>query len=442
MYNLYDYNAGSKRVLLLWVLVAISICDHAQRIHASGIFATEKMAEVKLEGLQVRLGRPIQVTAQRAWRSGSDGPWAFIHPVPAIARFPTGELMVTYSLVADTNEEPLYLRAFQISKDGGKTWGHRYDLIPDHQPWIYFPQADGSLLAIPSHFYQSDSKDRHNLHAPYCRFEQGGDRLIFEPGGTRIVDLPWAVDMFPSRIPRTNWIARTKLDGNAYELEGKLFVTGYLSTRSYPEILMSNLLFVSEDRGRTWRYFSTISDPAVMPDSPKRGANGPSETALIQLEDGDLMAVFRVGSGLPWYLHRAYSSDGGRNWTKAEPIPAYSVEPSMLRIANGTIVISTGRPGIWLWLSTDHRGESWQSIDITEHHNGWAPDATYRIGSYAYDASTPGREGRTQTSAYTEMVEVSPNRLLLVYDRGAKPQPAHEGDFTRIFVLPIEVQRK
>lgn len=441
MYHLHDYGF-LKRLLLLGLLLTISSFGYAQQTHPSDIFSAERMTEVKLDGLQVRLGRPIQVTAQRAWQSGADGPWAFIHPVPAIAKFPTGELLVTYSLTADTNEEPTYLSAFQVSRDGGKTWGHRYDLIPDHQPWIYLPRADGSLLAIPSHFYQADPEDRHNLHAPYCRLEQGGDRLVIEPAGTRMVDLPWAVDMFPSEIPRTNWIARTKLDGNAFELEGRLFVTGYLSTKSYPQELMSSLLFVSDDQGRTWRYFSTISDPSIMPDSPKKGANGPSETALIQLADGDLMAVFRVGSGLPWYLHRAYSSDGGRSWTKAEPLPAYSVEPSMLRIANGTIVISTGRPGLWLWVSTDPRGESWQSIDIREHHNGWAGDATYRIGSYAYDRSTPGREGRTQTSAYTEMVEVSPNRLLLVYDRGAKPKPLHPGDLTRIFVLPIEVQRK
>ncbi len=144
------------------------------------------------------------------------------------------------------------------------------------------------------------------------------------------------------------------------------------------------------------------------------------------------MAVFRVGSGLLWNLYRAYSSDGGRTWTSSEPIPAYSVEPSMLRIANGTIVFSTGRPGVWLWLSSDARGRNWQSIDIMEHHNGWAPDATYRVGSWG--------EGRTQTSAYTEMVEVAANRLLLVYDRGAKPSPSHPHDLTRIFVLPIEVR--
>ncbi len=159
--------------------------------------------------------------------------------------------MVTYSLVADTNENPTYLTAFQISRDGGRSWGHRNDLIPDHQPWIYLPRDDGSLLAIPSHFYQADPEDRHNLHATYSRFEREGNRVVMEPAGTRMMDLPWAVDMFPSPIPRTNWIARVKLDGSAFEREGRLFATGYISTKAYPQELMSSLLSVSDDGGRT-----------------------------------------------------------------------------------------------------------------------------------------------------------------------------------------------
>ena len=43
------------------------------------------------------------------------------------------------------------------------------------------------------------------------------------------------------------------------------------------------------------------------------------------------------------------------------------------------------------------------------------------------------------------MVEVSPNRLLLVYDRspfGWGPVPTDSDERSRIYVLPIEVQRR
>ena len=73
----------------------------------------------------------------------------------------------------------------------------------------------------------------------------------------------------------------------------------------------------------------------------------------------------------------------------------------------------------------------------------WAPDATYRIGSYegsVHHAAASGHE-QWQTSSYTEMVEIAPNRILLVYDRSAKPKPENNGDLSRIFVVPIEVDR-
>jgi len=40
------------------------------------------------------------------------------------------------------------------------------------------------------------------------------------------------------------------------------------------------------------------------------------------------------------------------------------------------------------------------------------------------------------------MVEVAPNRVLLVYDRSPEQRPASPEDLTRIFILPIEVVRK
>lgn len=431
--------SGLRRTVLLLPLLGVCGLGSAGETQKADLFSGPGMKQVQLQGLTVRLGQPVQVSAQQPWREEPDGPWAFIHPVPTIARFPSGELMVAYSLVADTNQNPTYVSAFQISTDGGRSWGHRYDVIPDHQPWIYLPEPDGALLAIPAHLHQDDPEDFRNFHAPFTRFERGGRRLVMEPGGLRVVDCPWAVEMFPGRAPRSNWIARLKFDGSALRAGNRILATGYLSKVGE---LMRNLLLSSEDGGRTWRYHATIADSSSMPESVRGlglghpelgGAEGPSETAMIRLADGDLMAVFRVGSGRSWNLRRAYSSDDGRSWTPAEPIPPYSVEPSMLRIANGTIVLSTGRPGIRLWLSADPRGESWQDVDIVDHHNAWAPDATYAISSYG--------EGRWQTSSYTEIVEVSPNRLFLVYDRGAKPVPAHPGDLTRIFVLPIEVLR-
>ena len=41
----------------------------------------------------------------------------------------------------------------------------------------------------------------------------------------------------------------------------------------------------------------------------------------------------------------------------------------------------------------------------------------------------------------TGLVEVAPNRLLLVYDRDPEGPPAGPHDVSRLFILPIEVER-
>jgi hypothetical protein len=139
--------------------------------------------------------------------------------------------------------------------------------------------------------------------------------------------------------------------------------------------------------------------------------------------------------------------------------------PSLVRTANGTIALSSGRPGVGLWLSSDPRGAAWQKIDIVAHHNTWAPDPSYRISSRPWSDSTsfdqnplypaPSNPGpsagqesvlRLETTSYTKLVEVAPNRLLLIYDRDAVVRPpdrppASLQDVSRVFVLPIEVER-
>ena len=443
MMNHWNHRQLQWKCLVFLVLPWLWTSGFAQQDRQPNLFSSGKMTKVKLQGLTVRLGQPIQVTDTigHAW-------------FPTLAKFPSGELMVTYAVAADSNANPYSVRGFQISRDGGQSWGHRYDIITDLQPAIYVPQEEGSLLAILAHLYRPDPEERHNLHTVYTRFEHGGRSVVTEPAGVRVVDWPWPVGLFPSRMPRTNWIARLKFCGDALQMGDRLLATGYMRTGADQEVRKEeqviSLLFVSEDKGRTWRYFSTIADPFVMTadsrrrdpeDQGFRGRAWPrelleaSETSIIQLADGDLMAVFRTGSFLD--LGRAYSSDGGRSWTQAEPIPPYSVEPSMVRTENDTIVLSSGRPGIRVWFATDPRAKRWQDIDILEHHNHWAPDATYRISQQGQTG------GRGQTTSYTEIVEISANRLLLVYDRapfGWDPTPVDSGERSRIFVLPIGVQ--
>ena len=113
------------------------------------------------------------------------------------------------------------------------------------------------------------------------------------------------------------------------------------------------------------------------------------------------------------------------------------MKPQLARTANGVIALSTGRPGIYLWLSADPQAASWQSIDLVRHHNG----AT----AAHFDQILPfDRRGQVRwQTVSTPDWSISPaNRLLIVYDRDPEATPTAESDRSSIFVVPAEVERR
>jgi hypothetical protein len=259
--------------------------------------------------------------------------------------------------------------------------------------------------------------------------------------GIRVVDWPCPIGVETSPQPRDSWHAELILTGNALEVGGELLATGYYYTLKGDKFSGSSVILASEDGGCTWRYFSTVAGPDRSL-AGQRGYEGPGETSMTQLVNGDLMAVFRVGNGRidpKMHLQRAYSHDGGRTWTQPDVLPAWSVEPQVIRTANGTLALASGRQGIGVWLSTDPRGATWQMIDIVAYHNRQVQDPTERISSFKVKDGTM----MYQTTSYTGWVEVAPNRLLLVYDRDTEHAgPAGPNDLSRVYVLPIEIETK
>ncbi|RIK25727.1 MAG: hypothetical protein DCC55_40445 [Chloroflexi bacterium] len=226
-------------------------------------------------------------------------------------------------------------------------------------------------------------------------------------------------------------------DGDGLEVGGQLLTTMYLTFQG--DDLYSTIALTSDDEGHTWRYLSTIAGPEAVPGAPE----GPCEPGMVQLATGELMCVLRVGSGSTWNLFRSYSRDEGRTWSPVDRLPAFSVEPSLRRLHNGTLALTTGRAGIYLWLSTDPRGTAWQPIDLVAHHNTWAPSSRYTIVP-EQSGDRALRHAHDQTTAYTELVEVAPNRLLMVYDRtpfGWNPVPHDSDERSRVFALPMHIER-
>ena len=88
---------------------------------------------------------------------------------------------------------------------------------------------------------------------------------------------------------------------------------------------------------------------------------------MEMLPDGQLVMAARTGSPNPLFMAR--SSDRGLTWRPYRQPIAWSVYPRLLRLANGVVLLASGRPGVGLWVSADGHGDEWRFHNIAKQHN-------------------------------------------------------------------------
>ena len=147
------------------------------------------------------------------------------------------------------------------------------------------------------------------------------------------------------------------------------------------------------------------------------------------------MCVFRVASTVNY--GQCFSRDEGKSWTKPVLMDGpFSVQPSLAMLADGTIALSGGRPGLHLWLNADGSGLTWQGIDIQAHHNTCHPQETI--------ATELERNHDKQTSAYTEVIAIDDKHFLYLYDRAAngwKPIPETMAETNSVWLVRVTVEK-
>ena len=118
------------------------------------------------------------------------------------------------------------------------------------------------------------------------------------------------------------------------------------------------------------------------------GQEGPTEGSLAFLPDHRLYAIYRTGG--KGMIGNSWSSDGGKSWTEPASIGFEGVAPRLHRLSNGMLVLVTGRPGpVALRFNADGRGEKW---------------------------SQPVIIFTAMSTRYTDVAEIRPGKLLVVYD--------------------------
>ena len=148
---------------------------------------------------------------------------------------------------------------------------------------------------------------------------------------------------------------------------------------------------VSQDNGYTWKRRSTI---AMDPD----GVDDWTEPMLAENKNGELVCVIRRSDHLQKSMMMTFSQDIGKTWEEAislDQLGSFGVMPCLITLECGVMVLSYGRPGVWLSFSLNGTGREWtKPVCVIE--------------------GDPKRN-REATDGYTTMLSIGPNQLLLTY---------------------------
>jgi hypothetical protein len=168
-------------------------------------------------------------------------------------------------------------------------------------------------------------------------------------------------------------------------------------------------LFASTDQGHTWKQRAMIADDT---DQTTDGYSG-QEHALQVMPNGDLYCVMRTELGdhpdSTMYLAGSRSTDGGYTWSRPKEIAPFSVTPLMMTLANGTVGLAYGRPGVYVRGSFDSAKtwtDAWPVVGPTEEEllkNRW-----WKV---RYDHRSDNKISCGNLGA----VATGPDRFLLAY---------------------------
>ena len=270
--------------------------------------------------------RPIEVMGEVTVASG---PGAAHRAWPALERTAEGDLVVAYKVGPDHHQTDDGVIWVARSEDGGLTWPFRRPVVAE-PGWDVFTHhgltrlRDGSLLL-------HRVRGRH-LGANAAGASGGG--AFFARGAfIRSTDggrtwLPHGPDL---EMPFISAARRGFCYGKVHELGGGRLIVPFYGTPAQCTDEQQRVLAIvrSDDGGRSWREHSFIS---ASPSSPLR----PSETDLLRLDDGRLLAVARANGRRR--LYRSWSADDGISWSELEPTAMPGQSPALLALESGPIL--------------------------------------------------------------------------------------------------------
>jgi hypothetical protein len=352
--------------------------------------------------------------------------WGFFQ-FPGLARWEDGTLAAGWSMAADSIVSyGTGQSGSAVSRDGGKTWTN-----PTGKTGItglLLPNGDRIQVRTPKAIKTSDL----SLPAPagqtgdtYSKARQTLYRLSELPPEVQGVCLVRvAKEQTNSTAERALLDDPQALRYSLYDLFpivwwGDLHVArdGSVIAGIYPGFRLREdgsvdpkggiFFYRSTDSGRSWKIQGRIPyQPDLAADPRGEERMGFTEPAFAILADGSFLCVVRTTDGIgngPMYASR--SRDLGRTWSRPEVIARSGVLPRLLRLVNGVIVLSSGRPGVQLRFCADGKGTAWSE--------------PVELLPYANDKDTV-------SCGYASLLATGPDRFLIIYSDFKYPTTAGE----------------
>lgn len=174
----------------------------------------------------------------------------------------------------------------------------------------------------------------------------------------------------------------------------------------------------STDMGHTWEYVSHIVYEERFNPPTAIDVEGFMECSLEFLHDNSCVAILRSGSLSPFQIgddaHPApimmitRSFDGCKTWEAPQRFYDYGVMPVTRMLEDGTILLSSGRPGVYLRISEDTFATKWSdAVSVVS-----VPKQDIYAKYYEYSCSNTGLAvtgPNTAIIAYSDFTLNAPN---------------------------------
>ena len=313
-----------------------------------------------------------------------------------------GTLLATYN--AGQTQSGLAFGKQAISSDGGLTWTASTTILNAGQIQLVKPPGQNSVAFSVG---LTSSGGGQTTWA--------NSNFLSTDGGTTWVE---GVSNFDSN--GVNYLSVGGGFGDVLEVGSTLFMPAFAKRPSVSTF--EQILLASTDGGINWNRRSTVSEYIAPPNIPM-GVEGPAEGTLLDLDNGNLLTVFRTGQPLPTTqidagdfasdpepfgvprhpsLFFSVSSDSGFTWSSPKTLGVMGVFPLLRKLDDGSVALTYGRYGAKVMFA-DPTGKRWSTPTVI------------------YDGPTSG---------HTEMRRRSDGKYVYVHDQsgffppGWNPGPA------------------